>query len=124
MVGRWRIMKSSSSQSRTLSPAQRGQVVQRVLVDGWTVADAAGAAGVSERTVALWVSDYRRHGMTSLRHRSGGIAAAEYLNRQLLRPARLVFRGAAYGVRWLFAAERGASPSPIRRSHDDRRGGS
>ena len=123
MVGRWRIMKSLSSPPLTLSPAQRGQVVQRILVDGWTVADAAAAAGVPERLVAAWVSDYRRHGMASLRHRRGRTAATEYLDRQLLRPVRLVFRGAAYGIRWLLATEQGVSPSPIRRSQDDRRGG-
>ena len=49
MVGRWRIMKSLSSPPLTLSPAQRGQIVQRILVDGWTVAEAAAAAGVPER---------------------------------------------------------------------------
>jgi transposase-like protein len=124
MVGRWRIMKSLSSPPPTLSPAQRGQVVQRILVDGWTIADAAAAAGVPERTVALWVSDYRRHGMASLRRRRGRTAAAEYLDRQMLRPVRLVFRGAAYGVRWLLATKRGMSPPPILHSQDDRRGGS
>lgn len=124
MVGRWRIMKSLSSPPPTLSPAQRGQVVQRILVDGWTVADAAAAAGVPERTVAAWVSDYRRHGMASLRRRRARTTAAEYLDRQLLRPVRLVFRGVAYGVHWLFATERTVTPSPIRRSQDDRRGGS
>jgi transposase-like protein len=124
MVGRWRSMKGRSSRLRILSAAQRGQIVQRVIVDGWQVADAAAAAGVPERLVAAWLADYRRTGMASLRHRPRKTAAAEYLDRRFLRPARLVLRGVAIAMRWLFAPGRPAPPSPIRRSQDDRRGGS
>ena len=122
MAGRWRSMKGRSSRLRSLSAAQRGQVVQRVIVDGWKAADAAAAARVPERLVAVWVADYRRHGMASLRHRPRKTAAAEYLDRRFLRPARLVFRGVAIAMRWPFAPGRAAPLSPIRRSRDDRGG--
>ena len=44
MRGRWRGMKARSPQSHTLTPAQRGQIVQRVIVDGWSTAAVARAA--------------------------------------------------------------------------------
>lgn len=50
-----------------LAAAKRGQIVQRVLVDGWSVRQAAGVFGIDERCVARWVSAYRRRGMASLR---------------------------------------------------------
>jgi len=51
----------------TVAAARRGQIVQRVLVDGWSVRQAASSFGVDERCVARWVSAYRRRGMASLR---------------------------------------------------------
>jgi hypothetical protein len=117
-------MKSASSHPHphTLTAAQRGQIVQRVIVDNWTAADAAAAAGVSERLVAAWVADYRRHGMSSLRHRPGKTIAADYMHRRFVRPLRFVLRTVSGGLRWLFASQRPAPPSPIRRSQDDRGG--
>jgi transposase len=44
-------------------------IVRRV-EDGWTVAAAAGAAGVSERTAAKWLARYRREGRAGLVDRS------------------------------------------------------
>jgi transposase-like protein len=123
MAWRSRSMKGVSTHSYKLTAAQRGQIVQRVIVGGWAIADAAAAAGVPERLVAAWVADYRRHGMASLRHRPSKTFAAEYVRRRFLRPAGLVLRGLAISMRWLFASERPVPPSPIQRSQDDRRGG-
>ena len=50
-----------------MAAAQRGQVVQRILVDGWSTQRAAGAFGIDERLVTRWVAAYRRRGMASLR---------------------------------------------------------
>ena len=50
-----------------LAPAQRGQIIQRVLADGWSPARAAQEFAVTERQVARWVAAYRRRGMASLR---------------------------------------------------------
>jgi hypothetical protein len=50
-----------------IAAAQRGQIVQRVLVDGWTVRQAAAAFEIDERCIARWVAAYRRRGMASLR---------------------------------------------------------
>ena len=57
----------SSSAIRNITAAQRGQIIQRVMVDGWSPAQAAAVYGVAERHVARWVGAYRRYGMASLR---------------------------------------------------------
>jgi transposase len=44
--------------------------LHRVLFEGWTVAAAASAAGVSERTGAKWLARYRSEGRHGLRDRS------------------------------------------------------
>lgn len=124
MARRWRSMKSHSSQPRTLTAAQRGQIVQRVIVDGWTIADAAAAARLPERIVAVWVNDFRHNGMASLRQGPSKSVVAGYLHQRFARPVRLAFRGIGLGVRWLFAFEQRVPPSSIRQSRDDRRGGS
>jgi transposase InsO family protein len=45
-------------------------IVERVGEQGWTVAAAAEAAGISERTAAKWLARYRREGRDGLRDRS------------------------------------------------------
>jgi transposase-like protein len=52
---------------RQVAAATRGQIIQRVLVDGLTPAEAAALFGVGERQVMRWVAAYRRRGMASLR---------------------------------------------------------
>jgi transposase InsO family protein len=51
-------------------PHSRLLMVERVLVEGWTVAAAAAAAGVSERTAAKWLARYRSEGRQGLCDRS------------------------------------------------------
>ena len=50
-------------------PQSRRLLVDRVLVSGWSLAAAAEAAGVSERTAWKWVDRYRREGETGLEDR-------------------------------------------------------
>jgi transposase-like protein len=115
-------MKGRSPPPNALTTAQRGQIVQRVIVEGWTTADAAAAAGVPERLVAAWVADYRRHGMASLRHRPGKSVAAEIVQLRLLLPVCLALRGiAATLFRLRAGGGRTAPPAPIRGRPDDRR---
>ncbi len=45
-------------------------IVERVLEQGWTVAAAAEAAGISERTAAKWLGRYRHEGSVGLLDRS------------------------------------------------------
>ena len=59
-------MKQVSKKARTLTKVQQGQIIQRVLVDGWSTAAAAAAFDIETRLVKTWVADYRRHGMASL----------------------------------------------------------
>lgn len=49
-----------------LSPIGRRRVVGRVVVEGWSVAAAAEAAGVAERTVYRWLVRFREHGQAGL----------------------------------------------------------
>ena len=70
-----------------IAAVQRGQIIQRVLVDGWSTRQAAAACGIPERRIARWVADYRRDGMASLREDD---AAERFLSRWMRR-----MRGAA-----------------------------
>jgi len=49
-----------------LSPIGRRRVVDRVVVEGWSVTAAAAAAGVSERTVYRWLARFRCDGQPGL----------------------------------------------------------
>jgi transposase InsO family protein len=61
-------------------PKSRRLLVDRVEREGWSVAAAAAAAGVSERTVWRWLKRYREEGAAGLCDRS---------SRPLRSPARL-----------------------------------
>ena len=123
LLARWLGMKKRSTEPVALTPAQRGQIVQRVIVDGWTSAEASAAVGVPERLVDAWVADYRRHGMASLRHVPRKTVAAEILRLWLGRPVGAVSCTVSTGLRRLFARERPASPAPLGRLNDDRHDG-
>ena len=71
-------------------------IVERVCEQRWTVAAAAEAAGVSERTAAKWLARYRREGRaglvdrSSVPHRSPRRTAAECVRMiELLRRLRM-----------------------------------
>src|ERR671935_112230 len=51
-------------------PKSRRLLVDRVLVDGWTVVAAAEAAGVTERTVYRWLRRWREEGPAGMADRS------------------------------------------------------
>jgi len=51
-------------------PGSRRLLADRVLVGGWSLAAAAEAAGVSERTAWKWVDRFRREGAAGLEDRS------------------------------------------------------
>jgi hypothetical protein len=61
-------MTTKRGKARHITPAERGLVVQRVLVEGWSVAEAAAASRHPETRVERWVAAYRRRGMASLRN--------------------------------------------------------
>src|SRR3954447_1202389 len=62
-------MKTLHSNARTC-PRSRRLLVDRVLVEGWPLVAAAGAAGVSERTAWKWVERFRSEGEPGLEDRS------------------------------------------------------
>ena len=86
-------MNKVSSSIRDLTPAQRGQIIQHVLVDGWSPAQAAAASGIAERQVARWVAAYKSRGMASLRDD----AAADGKLRRWLRAVAALMSTALYG---------------------------
>jgi transposase InsO family protein len=51
-------------------PRSRRLLVERVVVEGWSLLAAAEAAGVSERTAWKWVDRFRREGAAGLEDRS------------------------------------------------------
>ena len=62
------------SNARTC-PRSRRLLADRVLVEGWSLAAAAEAAGVSERTAWKWVDRFRREGEPGLADRCSAPAS-------------------------------------------------
>jgi len=87
-----------------LTPQSRALLVSRVLEQGWTVAEAAEALGVSERTGWKWLGRYRQRGLEGLHdlssrpRRSRGTGAATRRRIVQLRRARLTCRRIAAAV--------------------------
>jgi transposase-like protein len=104
---------------RTISIAQRGQIVQRVIVDGWTSIEAAAAFGVPRRLVDVWVTDFRRYGMASLRQDAGRTVAGEMIHLTVWRPVRAMLHRISIGLRGSLAAEPLIEPLPLRQSNKD-----
>lgn len=53
-----------------LSPKGRALMCRRVLEQGWSLTEAAEAAGVSERTCSKWLDRYRAEGEAGMADRS------------------------------------------------------
>jgi transposase-like protein len=114
-------MKTASARPRTIPLARKALIVQRVLVDKWTIAETAAAFDVSERQVKDWVADFRRSGMTSLRRASGKTRATQIVHRVMWLPVRGITFRAANRLRRLLVRERLQEPLLLRRFNDDRR---
>jgi len=112
-------MKNTKLRHRTISVAQRGQIVQRVLVEGWTSIEVAAAFGVPRRIVEVWVTDFRRHGMASLRQDPGRTIASEMIRFMVWRPVRAMWRKLLIGLRGSFTPEPLVQPLPLRHSNKD-----
>jgi len=112
-------MDALLSKSRGIAAARRGQIIQRVLVDGWSTARAAATFGIQERRVARWVADYRRHGMASLRQDD----SAERVYLRWLRRIHAAVSRSIGGLRRGFGLVEPASCVVLRRTGDERGGG-
>ena len=115
-------MKTTSAQRRTITVARRALIVQRILVDGWTSAEAAAAFGISEREVDLWVADFRRSGMTSLRRAPAKTLASHIVPLMISQPVRGIALRTASTLRRLLLREQRSEPLSLQRLNDDRRG--
>jgi transposase-like protein len=112
-------MKNPPSSRPAITTAQRGQIVQRVIVDGWTSAAVASSFGVPKRLVDVWVADFRRNGMASLRSEPGRTIATTILQLTFARPMRAILRKMSSGLRRPLAVEPTVQPLPVRRSSED-----
>lgn len=82
-------MDNNSATSHTITVTRRAQIIQRVLVDGWSPAQIAEACGLEERQITRWVAEYRRRGMASLRSE----VASERLYRRVIGRLRAALAG-------------------------------
>ena len=115
-------MKNRSLPREIITPARRGQIIQRIIVDGWSSEQAACSFGVSKRLVETWVADFHRNGMASLRHDPGLTYAGGMVQLAFSRPLRAMFRKIAIGLRRWILLEPVVEPLPLRRSNEDRQG--
>jgi hypothetical protein len=106
-----------------ITVAGRALIIQSVLVEEWTSAEAAATFGVSERQVEKWVADYRRRGMASLHRAGGGRITGKLAQLEVLRPVREAGISMAGALRRIFEPQPFVRPSSLRRSNDDRVGG-
>ena len=74
-------MKIHSNAKTT--PRTRALIVQRVEVEGWTVAETAEAFGISERTVYKWRARGRNEGVQGLQDRSSSPRRLDCRNRPI-----------------------------------------
>jgi transposase-like protein len=116
-------VKKVTAKPRTITPAQRGYIIQRVLVDGLKPSEAARLYAVEERLIETWVAAYRRDGMASLRTDPARTVAARFFGPRLSRLLH-AFHRLAHATFAPSPQDRPTTPSPLRRSQDDRRGGS
>jgi transposase-like protein len=112
-------MKDPLPSRRIITVAQRGQIIQRVIVDGWTSATVAATFGVPKKLVDVWVADFRRSGMASLRDQPSYILPAEVVRLRIWRPVRTIWRKMSIGLRRFFLAEPSIEPLPLRRSREE-----
>src|SRR5260370_4535880 len=66
----WRIARRSSHKNARLTPPGRLLLVQRIEGAGWRLAEAAIAAGISQRQSYRWLARYRSGGAAALADRS------------------------------------------------------
>ena len=85
----------NSHKHARLTPKGRALLVSRVLDEGWTVADASLAAGVSKRTSYKWLARFKAQGERGLldrssrpRHCPRGLSAQEQGSLEALRRQR------------------------------------
>ena len=114
-------MSNSPAGPRTISVARRALIVQRVLVDGWTSGEVGATFGVSERQVDVWVADYRRYGMSSLRHTPERSVGAQIVRLTIVVPIRTAARGIENALHRLLVRDL-SRPVPLHHSNDEGHG--
>ena len=109
-------MHNNPATNGPITAAQRAQLIQRVLVDGWSPAQVAKSCGFEERQIARWVADYRRRGMASLR---ADIAPERLYHRAIARVRLALVQG--FGLVWRGVAPATSMVLPSARDDERRR---
>ena len=112
-------MKTASARPRTISQTRRALIVQRILVDKWTSAEAAAAFDVSERQVDIWVAEFQRYGMRSLRRTASIRFSVKNAHFMISRPVREIASRIESGLRRLFLRKPVPQPLSLQRFNDD-----
>jgi hypothetical protein len=112
-AARVRDMTRPQAKKRRITAAQRGNIVQRVLVDGWSAGQAAATFNIEERRIVGWVAAYQRYGMASLHEDAADDGAAH----RWLWLLRLL------GIRFAARQRNGADGQPARSIRLPRRDG-
>jgi transposase InsO family protein len=74
-------------------PNSRRLLIERVIDEGWSVSDAAAAAGISERTVYRWLGRWRKDGVEGLCDRSSRpLCSPKQLSAQTVQAIRSLRR--------------------------------
>lgn len=113
-------MDKQFGKTQAIAAARRGQIIQHVMVDGWSAGQAARAFGLEERRVAAWVADYRRYGLASLRREETSIEGLYHWFMARLHSSLLIVCGRLRGVK---VQARPATCVVLRRTGDDARTG-
>ena len=111
-------MRTISARPQIITPVQRALIIQRVIVDRWTIDRVAATFGVPERLVARWIVDYRRNGMASLHDAPSRTLTAEIVQVAIWRPVKTIRK--IWQVAWnTFIRDAAVQPLPLRRSSKD-----
>jgi len=105
--------------SSSLSLATRRVICERVVVDGWSITEAAAAAGCSRQTASRWVARYRLGGTQGLLERSRRphrirLSSASVTRRVLSLRRRL--RWGPHRIGWLLGVARSTVYAILRRA--------
>jgi transposase InsO family protein len=105
--------------SSSLSLATRRVICERVVIDGWSVTEAAAAAGCSRQTASRWVTRFRLEGLDGLLDRSRRPSRIRFSKPSLVRRVLSLRRRRRWGphrIGWLLGIARSTVYAILRRA--------
>jgi transposase InsO family protein len=104
----------NSHKHARLTPKGRALLVERVLDEGWTIADASQAAGVSRRTTYKWIARFQTEGVDGLLDRSSKPHSSPTATRARKRRRFEQLRRKRWPL-WRIAQDQGSSLATVSR---------